>query len=496
MGIGLKIGQKGLLLVALPSVFEIVFVIFLTSLLNQAEHQAEVEAHSKAIIACANDLTRGTVDSTTAAGAYKITNNPLFAQRADMALDTVRNDAEKLRKLLKDKPHRLKDLENVQSLIADLNRVVSAFKAPSDPDEIPTLQTVVGRGQQFRAISTLVKNLGVTTNSLIADELKIEKESPKQKARTRQQIRLVLFGGVAFNVVLAFVLAAYFSRSVTRRLLIVRENTERLAQRQELVPLIGGVDEIADLDAAFHKAASRLKELEQFKQQLIGIVSHELKTPLSSMQVNIALMSSGAVGELNERATKKLGVLESNVVRLIRLINDLLDIEKMESGKFELILKDCNLATIIETAVDATTEFVTARQVELLIPQTNLVVHADQDRLVQVIVNFISNAAKYSEPASKIRIELSEHEDFVELAVVDSGRGIPESHLDKIFDRFQQVDKTDETEKGGTGLGLAICKAIIEQHEGGKIGVRSKLGEGSSFWFRVKKVPPEAQLLL
>lgn len=492
MVFGLKISQKGLLLVALPSIFELAFVLILVCLLNQAEQEAAVEAHSKAVIACVNDLTRGTIDATTAAGAYKIMQNQVYAQRADLAVEAVKTYETKLQELLKGNPDRLKDLRNVSELVDQLFNVVSMLKAPeAGAADAPTLEGLVGRGQKFKALNVLVAKLGITTNALIADELKVQLESPVQKARTRETIKRVLIGGVAFNIILAFVLAIYFSRSVTKRLLIVRENTERLARRAELVAEIGGSDEIADLDSAFHKAANRLEELEQFKQQLIGIVSHELKTPLSSMQVNIALMRNGVTGELPEKAEKKVRVLESNVGRLIRLINDLLDIEKLESGKFELIIRDCKLKNIIETSLDATSEFALNRRIELIVPETELILNADQDRIVQVLINFLSNAIKYSKEESQVIVELAEVEDFVEVRVKDSGRGIPATHLEKIFDRFQQVEKSDETEKGGTGLGLAISKAIIEQHPGGKIGVDSTPGEGSTFWFRIKKWIPQ-----
>jgi signal transduction histidine kinase len=462
-------------------------VLILVGLLNQAEQEAAVEARSKAVIACANDITRATIDATTAAGAYKIMGNPVYVQRADLAIEALKSHEGKLRELLKDNPARLKDLKNVSELVNSLFHVVSMFRSSGETAESTTMEGLIGRGKNFRALNSLVAKLGITTNSLIADELKVQLESPVQKARTREAIKRVLIGGVAFNIVLAFVLATYFSRSVTKRLLIVRENTERLARRAELVPAIGGVDEIADLDAAFHKAADRLEELEQFKQQLIGIVSHELKTPLSSMQVNIALMREGATGELPDKAQNKVRVLESNVGRLIRLINDLLDIEKLESGKFELILRECKLKNIVETSLDATSEFASRRKIEIVAPVTDLVLHADQDRIVQVLINFLSNAVKYSAEGSQVVVDVAEVEDLVEVRVKDSGRGIPATHIEKIFDRFQQVEKTDETEKGGTGLGLAISKAIIEQHPGGKIGVDSKLGEGSTFWFRVKK---------
>lgn len=511
MQFGHKIGQKGLILVAVPSLFEILFVFILSGLLNQAEKEAAVEAQSKAVIACANALTRATIDTTTAAGAYKITGNQLFSQRAELALESAKVQSDKLRVLLKNKPKRLKDLESVKSLIQQLVKVVEILKEPAEDGATPTLTSLVGRGRQFTAINRLVNHLGVTTNMLIADELKIELESPMQKARTREKIKLVLFSGTVLNIAIAFGLAAYFSRSVTHRLLIVRENTERLASRQKLVAPIGGKDEIADLDAAFHAAASRLEELEGFKQQLIGVVSHELKTPLSSMQVNLALMSSGATGELPEKAQKKIDVIESNITRLMRLINDLLDIEKMQAGKFELQLKSHQLKRIIESSLESVRAYAESRKIEILIPpdsEAQPEVYVDFDRTVQVLVNLLSNALKYSESNSRIEIEVIEQttnsadpndftnsgsppdspngEDYCVLSVIDKGRGIPREHLDRIFDRFQQVEISDATEKKGSGLGLAICKAIIDEH-GGKIGVSSEPGAGSRFWFSMKK---------
>lgn len=488
MALGLKISQKGLLLVALPSVFEIIFVVILTTLLTQAEHEADAEAHSKEIIACANELTRTTVDATTAAGAYRITMNPLFTERSELAMEMTKRNTLKLKQLLRDKPGRMQDIRDIEKLTSSLMRVVNNLQASDGSDESPGLAGFIGRGRQFQSINRLVNQLGVVTKSVIAEEVKVEQESPKQKARMRYRIRMVLFGGVTLNVVIAIMLAYYFSRSVTKRLLVVRENTERLASRQKLVPAIGGIDEIAELDEAFHKAASRLEELEEFKKQLIGIVSHELKTPLSSMQVNIALMSSGATGELPEKAQRKVSVLESNTNRLIRLINDLLDIEKMEAGKFELELRNCRLSEIVQTSIEAVSEFALKREITLSFDGTDIPVYADHDRIVQVLINFLSNAIKYSEPKSEVKIEIHELSESreVEVKVIDKGRGIPSEFVEKVFDRFQQVDKSDEKVKGGTGLGLAIAKAIIEEH-GGAIGVKSTLGEGSTFWFRIKK---------
>jgi PAS domain S-box-containing protein len=226
------------------------------------------------------------------------------------------------------------------------------------------------------------------------------------------------------------------------------------------------------------------KEIERMKQEFVAMVSHDLRTPLTSIQGFLTLLETGMYGELSPNGSENLQIAGANISRLIALINDLLDIEKMESGKLKMELRNCALSEVFERSIGGVIGFAEQQQVGIAADETNLVAFADRDRLVQVLINLISNAIKFSPKGSVVRVEASTVDNFAEIRVIDKGRGVPAEYRDVIFERFQQVKSTDATKKGGSGLGLAICKAIVEGH-GGKIGVESEEGQGSTFWFRI-----------
>jgi signal transduction histidine kinase len=212
-----------------------------------------------------------------------------------------------------------------------------------------------------------------------------------------------------------------------------------------------------------------------------------------SIQVSLELLSAGAMGEMPEQARKELASAEYSATRLIHLINDLLDIDKMEAGKFDLELRSADLGWIFERCLRSVRAYADRHQVSIVVPDDDddAKVYADPDRLAQVVTNLLSNAIKYSPSGGEVTISYEDLSDATVVRITDRGRGIPAGLEEKIFERFQQVDAKDEREKKGTGLGLAICKAIIDAHHG-SIGVKSKEGEGSTFWF---KVPKEKQSL-
>lgn len=228
------------------------------------------------------------------------------------------------------------------------------------------------------------------------------------------------------------------------------------------------------------------KELERVKSEFVHMISHDLRTPLSSLQFNLEVIESGIYGELTYEGRKSLAGAQRSIGRLIALIGQLLDLDKCESGHLQLDLKVVPLSEILETAADQLNGFAGMNKVNLKCARTNLYVWAEYGRLTQVLVNLISNAIKYSPPESTVEITVKDMVDLVEIAVVDKGKGIPRAYQNLIFDRYKQVSVADSSEKKGSGLGLAICKALVTVH-GGTIGVDSEEGQGSSFWFRVRK---------
>lgn len=229
---------------------------------------------------------------------------------------------------------------------------------------------------------------------------------------------------------------------------------------------------------------SERQQMERLKREFVAMVSHELRTPLTSLQGFITLLEVGALGGLNEQGKRTTTVAERSINRLINLINDLLDVEKMEAGRFELKWAKVRLSDVIERSLEAVQGVAEKQEVSIVARQTEISLTADADRLVQVVVNFLSNAIKFSPAGSTINVGVEPSESSVKVMVSDSGPGIPDSHKQAVFEKFHQVDAADSRKKGGTGLGLAICKAIIVEHNG-TIGVDSEHGKGSTFWFSI-----------
>ncbi len=247
------------------------------------------------------------------------------------------------------------------------------------------------------------------------------------------------------------------------------------------------------------------QEVEQLKKEFLAMVSHDLRTPLTTILGSMQLLQTGPLGVLNNKGREHIAIAEAETDRLIALVNTLLDIEKFESGQMELHREMADITQLAKQAINALISQAEKREIELLqtvelIDDNATLTEAekrskidelatiaiDQASLMQVLINLVSNALKFSPAGTKIVLTTLLRDDEVELRVKDQGRGVPDSMKESIFERFKQVDLTDRTEKKGSGLGLSICKLIVESHDG-RIGVDSTVGEGSTFWVRIPR---------
>ena len=220
--------------------------------------------------------------------------------------------------------------------------------------------------------------------------------------------------------------------------------------------------------------------------KLLGIlssVSHDLRSPLTSIQGLLTLLSAGAFGELPDKAAERIKTVELDLSRLIRLTNELLDADQLVTGKLNLRTAPCRVQEIFTTAISSLSGLAAQRSIRLIFSATDLLVLADRDRILRVVVNLITNAIKYSPQESIVSLSAESSDGDVVIRVKDSGIGIPERFQASIFERFQQGPDSG-TKREGYGLGLAISKSIIEAH-GGAIGVASRPGYGSTFWIKL-----------
>lgn len=427
------------------------------------------------------------------------------------------------------------------------------------------------------------------------DQKEIARQSPEKLAEYRRQMKLLLFGGLAVNVLLSIVLALFLVRTITERIKIMSDNAVRLAGGRELNPPLNGDDEIAGLDRTFHAMArslseaarkeravldnvkdmvcsideqgrfqainpaveqvlglspedllgayfvdtvvqddipsvlaaveavksgelsqpfeARLKhrdgralmtlwsvhwsqaekslfcvihditermELERLKQDLVAMITHDLRTPLSSVMAFLEMLETGMLGELTENGENLSRVAERNSRRMLTLINDLLDVEKIKSGSMELSLSDIEVQPLMEQAVQLFGTESNGNRIE--IEPCRLAVRADQGKIERVLQNLIANAFKFSPAGGTVSLSARSQNELVEISVSDRGKGIPADLLPSVFDRFQQAHKSETIVEAGSGLGLTICKAIVELH-GGEIKVESTEGRGTTFSF-------------
>ncbi len=225
---------------------------------------------------------------------------------------------------------------------------------------------------------------------------------------------------------------------------------------------------------------SQRNALDRLKDEFISTVSHELRTPLTSIRGALGLLSSGMLGPINEKSTNLLRIALTNSDRLVRLINDILDLERIQSGREPLTFRPVQISEVVRQAIGDMQPMAEAAGVRLLHDTTQVAIDADPDRLLQVITNLLSNAVKFSPPNSTVSIMIRPGITGVTLSVIDHGRGIPADKLEAIFGRFQQVDASDSRQKGGSGLGLAICRTIVLQHSG-RIWAERNPVRGSTF---------------
>ena len=231
-------------------------------------------------------------------------------------------------------------------------------------------------------------------------------------------------------------------------------------------------------------------EVDRMKSEFIATVSHELRTPMTSIKGSLGLVLGGVAGDLPADAKDLLAIAQNNTDRLIRLINDILDISRIEAGKMEIKRAPIAASDAILRAVQELEGFARQRDIKITIeaPEELPRVMADADRLQQVLVNLISNAVKFSPPSTEVTLRSFLEHGQIHIQVIDRGPGIARDQQNAIFEKFHRVDNAASRKTGGTGLGLAICKAIVEEH-GGHIWVESEVGEGSVFTFTLPVVP-------
>lgn len=593
----LSLIHKGLLLVLVPFLFELITFSTLSYLYNQEKAITGAEEHSKLVIVKTKELAQLFYDVGIAFVVFDANSNDFFKRHLD--------------KLVAEIPEKIKELKEVVSSNRAYSKIVDRVEEEAAPalvwikekeiaslggDKLNTRASIANAIEKQQLLIRVRNQL----ERIITRERSHLQTRPERE-KLKELLETCIKASIPLSILIALMLGVVFHRSTKSRLNTLMVNSERLGRGEELSKPLEGRDEIAVIDKVFHKAAHLLQEsarreravvdnavdiicsidgngkftrvspavtklwgygagdlldrkwieivlpedqeksekwmnslrasegsgehenrivrdddtlidmlwtvhwsefeesffcvvhdmtdrhaLDRLKQQFVAMISHDLRTPLSAVQSTLALLGHGAWGSLTDAGKDKIEKAEGNLRHSIDLINNLLDLEKMESGTMDLQCREVLLIPLIHRCVDKVIPLAEPRGIEISVTDDDLEVYAEERRLAQVLINLLGNALKFTPDNSEIVIKCEPIENHIKVSITDQGPGISVSKKDSIFQRFYQIKTRDQKHKEGTGLGLAICKAIIEAH-GGTIGVDSEPGKGSTFWFTVPR---------
>ncbi len=593
----LKVFHKGLILVGVPLLVELVLIASLSLLLQEADREkAKEQVYRKYAALTARIMALTTEAPYLLFTSIQFQSDKLF-NNYKQRIEDIKFYSDEYDKLIKEHQELnwshgvLRD--SVMQMLTMTDDIAKAKEQGSLLDLMNMIPEIKSRfeGSKNMAISKL--------QDMVRKGEEQTQEMQTKQSNIRNLISIILTVGGVFNIAVGLLLAFFYKQNIMDRIRTITRNTVALSRGQKLLPELSGSDEIASLDSAFHSMHKQLaaasereralfnnasdvicvldannrfskinpiclqywgyqpdeligvpladlvlaedfpttedfiinaklnkesvsfenriktkagktieslwsaywsesemslfcivhdiseqKQIERVKKQFLAMVSSDLKRPLSSISAAVTQLITDLAETMPAMAVSKLDMAKKNVLRLLGLVNDLLQITEMDSGSLEIKKENNNIDEVLRRSMQDVEAVADKQKVKLHIISVAGDWFVDPNRIMQVLVNLLSNAIKFSPENGVVTLSAERQGDYVLCKVIDQGRGVPESHKQAIFEKFKQVEAADGKRKSGTGLGLPICKQIVEEH-GGMIGVESAEGKGSTFWFRV-----------
>jgi PAS domain S-box-containing protein len=593
----LKVFHKGLILVGVPLLVELVLIASLSMLLNIADQEKVKEQTYRHYAALtAKILANASEVPYLLVASVQFGSDKLY-RTFQTKCDELKGCAVEYAELLKQHPELNWSDDALKGTIDKLmDLAVEVGNAREKGNLMDLMNTLPEIRQRFSDSKDL-------TMSKLAQMVQMGEKQTRdlqsKQTSIRNLINLIIWLGIVLNIIVGGMLAWFYRTSIMERIRTISKNTIALSRGQRLQPEIGGGDEIALLDSSFHDMHKQLlaasareralfnnasdvicvldannrfskinpsclrvlgyepsemigvplsdlvieedwpttediivnskvskqagtfenrvktktgqiiellwsaywsesemslfcivhdiseqKQIERIKKQFLSMISSDLKRPLSSISAAVSVLVNDLKEGMPQVAVGKLDMAKKNVLRLLGLVNDLLQVTEMDTGSLEIKKENCDIDELMRRSMQDVEAVADKQKVKLRMAPIQGNWYVDPNRIMQVLVNLLSNAIKFSPAEGAVLLTAERQGDYVLCKVIDQGRGVPESHKHAIFEKFKQVEAADGKRKSGTGLGLPICKQIIEEH-GGIIGVESVEGKGSTFWFRL-----------
>lgn len=592
--------RKAFTLVAIPLVFEILFVGTLAQLHSHTRGEIARMDHRRLV----SDTTNALLLDLFEIGILTKSDSP-SVDELKMMLERLTKKVGRLSELVVDNSEQTKIVAGSRTGLRRLELLLNAY----GQGKSASVGSQVWMGDHFENFSearrTTLFQMATPELMAMAKETRLQEMDSiheRDLANSRWFVKLILVVGLLLSAAISMISVWMISRNLTNRLKIMTDNAWRLASSKPLNPVIAGNDEIAYLDLVFHNMQDALNEsnhreqalidnavdvicsldsadnftrvspaaikmlgylpeellgtnclsivaederlattqmlaliksepvpvtfeskmrskngalidvlwsaqrseseqsytsiihdiseerdAERMKQEVIKMVTHDLKTPLTTIRIFLEMLQLGAVGNLSQSGVELVGSADRSAERMLSLINDLLDIEKIKAGMMKMELVSVSLSQLFTEASESVAALAAQRQIRIEVDASDLRWVIDPNLITRVLINLISNAIKFSTSPGSITVSAQVSSQQLQISVTDQGRGIPADMLQSIFDPFQQTRHSDAKQKGGSGLGLAICKALVELH-GGTIEVHSEEKKGSTFLFTLPSI--------
>jgi signal transduction histidine kinase len=475
--------HKGLAVILLPLALQIFCAYKLAGLVDKAEKLSAADIRQAKLIAWADDLM---MDFASRFGECLQLLNPVGERtlNPDEFLTSMKARFADGERLANEDPEMT---DAFRGVLKECKKVIaSEYLLAKRVSKLPTSSgSFVSQITTITEIKPLLVQLGPQVNNtrqqLLMEREKLQRVREQEESAIRQIKRQVLLI-VGADVFLTITLLAFFLNNVTRRLSILVNNAQLIPSNEPLTQTVSGGDELAYLDTVLHSASQSIAEATEYRKSLMQMVAHDLRSPLvaADLAVQGLTMETSSISTVGLK--DRLDVVHRNLKRLIRFVEDLLTIDKLEAGKLELQFDIVDTRQVVSEAFEGVAAIAQEKGIKLVNEVPSTTTPADKHRLIQVLANLVSNAIKYSPRDSSIIVGAETAPRAIKYLVSDNGPGISLEQQAKLFQKFYQADQ--ETASKGFGLGLAICRLIIEEH-GGTIGVISEPGQGSTFWFTI-----------
>ncbi len=478
----MKFRHQAAILIAVPAIFQIVVVILLWQALIGLETAGQNETAAKQILAECQEI-----EGLLGTRILQITQDDPQGANPSGYAEKINESLKTLKKLVNESKEAKVIAERIEmNAKLFLTRFEELTDSYVEANDTILFARFLHQDEFFESTAAAVNHLRADIGELAKIYGPISQEFDPTSTRAREHFRNTVILTVASNLILILVLSILVNHHALNRLQRLMDNILSFAASGTAVRTkLGGNDELAEIDRLFSEVALERRRLDEIRKAMTAMVSHDLRTPLSSMILTLEIMTDTEQEKVEVQTLRKLERLRSEADRLRRLTNTLLDIEKLESGSIDVELEGVPIRRLVGTAFNTTLDLARSVQIELLSSiDGSLYVLCDEDRTVQVLVNLLSNAIKFSPPGSAIKVTSRKVHKFVRFEVIDSGPGIPPEKQNELFGKFIQLDQPEDIRKQGSGLGLYICKMLLAPQDG-KIGFESPTGGGSCFWFQL-----------